>query len=126
MRAMATRRDIGKVPMSLRARELFEALRSQIRDIDEDIIELAEEKSVSYHGPAFFLEVLPRKYGIMLLLALDFNEVDDPAGIAGDALQWKFFVNAVYGGGVNIFIWQPADINKAMPMVRQAHTVASS
>jgi hypothetical protein len=65
-------------------------------------IELAEEKSVSYHAPAFFLEVLPRKNRITLLLDLDINEVDDPSGIAEDTSQHKFFVNAVYEGGVYV------------------------
>jgi predicted transport protein len=126
MRALAKSRDVAQVAMSASARGLFEVLRAKIREVDEDIIELAEQNSVSYHGPAFFLEVLPRKHRINLLLALDFNEIDDPAGIATDAAQKKFFVNAVYAGGVNIPIYDLADIDKAMPMIRQAHAVASA
>ena len=76
--------------MTARARELFEALRPHIRSIDPEIIELAESKSVSYHGPAFFLEVLPRKDHINLLVPLDFNEVVDASGIAEDATQWIY------------------------------------
>ena len=58
--------------MTAVARELFEQLRAMILEMDSGIIELAESRSVSYHGPAFFLEVLPRKNRINLLLALDF------------------------------------------------------
>lgn len=126
LRAMAERRDVAKVKMSARARELFDLLRVSIRQLDSDIIELAEQDSVSYHGPVFFLEVLPRKYKISLLVALEFNEVDDPTGIAEDASQWKFFVNARYGGGVTISVSEPADIDRAMPIVRQAHAIASA
>jgi predicted transport protein len=126
LRALATSRDVAKVKMTLKARALFDALRQAIRDIDNDIIELAEQHSVSYHGREFFLEVLPRKHRINLLLALDFNEIDDAAGIAEDASQRKFFANAVYGGGVNVPIGQPADIEKALPMIRQAHALASA
>ena len=111
---------------SAKARGLFDVLRAQIREIDEDIIEIAEQNSVSYHGPTFFLEVLPREHRITLLLALDFNEIDDPAGIAQDATQWKFFVNAVHDGGVNIPVREAADIDKAMPMVHQAYAIASA
>ena len=89
-----------------------------------DIIELAEQNSVSYHGPTFFLEMLPRKNSINLLLALDYNEVDDPSGIAEDTSQRAFFVNAVYDGGVNVAIWAPEDIEKALPMIRQARELA--
>lgn len=99
---MAERRDVAKVKMSEEAREPFELLRTRIRDIDGEIIEVAEQKSVSYHGRAFFLEVLPRKHRINLLLALDFNEFHDSAGIAQDATQRKFFFHAQYEGGVNV------------------------
>lgn len=126
MRASAERRDVAKVPMSQRARELFELLRARISDMDSKIIEFAEKKSVSYHGPAFFLEVLPRKRKITLLLALEFNEVQDPFGIAQDASQRKFFFYAQYEGGVCVPIRDEEDIDKAMPMVRQAHEVASA
>lgn len=126
MRALAQRRDVGKVNMSSKARELFELLRARVRELDDEVIELAEQKSVSYHGPSFFLEVLPRKHRINLLLALDFNEVEDPAGIAQDATQWTWFVNAQHAGGVSVRISEPADVDKAMPLIRQAYAVASA
>jgi predicted transport protein len=125
-RALAARRDAGKVQMTPKARQLFEAFRSRVLSIDSEIIEFAEQRSVSYHHHAFFVEVLPRKHRITLLFALDFNEVDDPAGIAGDATQWKFFFYAAHQGGVFVSIAELEDIEKAMPIVRQAHAVAST
>ena len=126
MRKLAKRRDVAKVQMSQTARDLFERLRTRVREIDGELIELAEPRSVSYHGPSFFLEVLPRKNRINLLLALDFNEIDDPHGIAKDTSQRKFFVHAQYEGGVNIPIWSAEDIEKALPIIRQAHALVSS
>ena len=126
MQELAKRRDVDKVKMTPKARDLFDLLRVRALEIDGDIIELAEQESVSYHGPAFFLEVLPRKHQLTLLLALDFNEIDDPRGIAEDASQWKFFVHARYEGGVSVALLTPEDIDKAMPIVRQAHAVASA
>jgi predicted transport protein len=120
MRSLAKQQNISKVPMSDQARNLFEPLRAKIKEIDASIIELAEQKSVSYHGPAFFLEALPRKNRLTLLLDLDFNEVDDPCGIAKDTSQQQFFVNAVYEGGVYVSIRETEDIEKALPMIRQA------
>jgi predicted transport protein len=124
MLSLAKRRDVDKIPMSPTARQLFDLLRKRVLEMDDDIIELGEQKSVSYHGPAFFLEVLPRKDRITMLLAIDFNEVDDPSGIAKDASEWKFFVNAVYEGGVNIAIGCDSDIDKALPMIHQARKLA--
>lgn len=122
----AMRRDVGKVHMTQEARVLFEQLRVKVLEIDSDIIELAEPQSVSYHGPDFFLEVLPRKDWINLLLALDFNEANDPHGIAEDASQRKFFFYAQYEGGVNIPIWSTAAIERALPIIRQAHALISA
>lgn len=124
MRGLAKQQDVGKVPMSTAARSLFDLLRSKVKEIDQDIIELAEQKSVTYHAPAYFLEVLPRKNRITLVLDLDFNEIEDPSGIANDTSEHKFFINAVYEGGVYVPIMQPDDIEKAMPMIRQAWELA--
>jgi uncharacterized protein with ParB-like and HNH nuclease domain/predicted transport protein len=120
MKLLSEQQDTAKVPMSEQARRLFDALRVKVLQIDTNIVELAELKSVSYHGPAFFLEILPRKNRITLLLDLDFNEVDDPSDIARDASEYKFLVNAVYEGGVIVSIWDPDDIEKSLPLIRQA------
>lgn len=124
MRELASRRDVNLVKMSSKARELFEKLRHYILELDSDLLELAEAHSVSYHGPEFFLEVLPRKHNLTLLLPLDFNEVDDATGLAQDANQWKFFVNANYEGGVYLSINHEDDIEPVMPIIRQSHMVA--
>ena len=125
MRELAKRRDVGKVPMTGRARELFEELRPQILSIDTEIIELAEEKSVSYHGPAFFVEVIPRVHGFSLLLPLAFNEVADYGSIAEDTAQWKFIVNAAYDGGVLVSVSDSDGVKAALPLMRHAHAVNS-
>ena len=124
LRDQAERRDVTRVQMSAVARELFEALRVKIRDIAPDVIELAEQRSVSYHRPTFFLEAVPRKYGVCLLLALDFNEIEDPTGLAQDTSQWKFIVNAAYDAGVYMLLSEQGDIDSAMPIIRKAHELA--
>ena len=124
LRDQAARRDVTKVPMSVVARELFEVLRAKIRAIDPDVIELAERRSVSYHGPTFFLEIVPRKNRVGLLLALEFNEIEDSTGFAQDTAQWKFIVNAAYDAGVYVAVSDETDIDKAMPVIRKAHELA--
>jgi predicted transport protein len=125
LRELAQRRDVAKVPMSGPARSLFEQLREKIKQIDPTILELAEAKSVSYHGPGFFLEVLPRKQRLSLLLPLDHAEIDDPHGLAQDATEWKFVVNAKYEGGVLLRINGSEQIDYAMPIIRQAFVTVS-
>jgi len=122
MREQAALRDVARVEMSAEAKALFEAPRTHVLALDSDILELAEPKSVSYHGPGFFLEVLPRRYSLTLLLALDFNEIDDPSALAQDATQWKFFINARHEGGVSLNLSDAAAIGRALPVIRQAYT----
>ena len=124
-RKRGKRKDVSKVQMTEQARSLFNQLRAKVIEIDTDIIELAEPHSVSYHGPEFFLEVLPRKNFLSLLLALDFNEVEDPRGIAKDASQRTFFIYAQYDGDVYIHVWNADDIERALPIIRQAHALNS-
>jgi uncharacterized protein with ParB-like and HNH nuclease domain/predicted transport protein len=124
-RKLAARQDFSKIKMTPDAKALFEALRSRVMSLDSDMLELAEPNSISYHGPAFFLEVLPRAHKLTLLLALDFNEVDDPSGLAKDATEKKFFVHARHEGGVSMSIWDVEAIENALPLIRQAHAVSN-
>jgi predicted transport protein len=124
MRELAARRDVGKVEMSVEAKSLFEKLRSHVLALDGDMLELAESKSVSYHDPGFFLEVLPRRYSLTLLFALDFNEIDDPSGRAQDATQREFFVHARHEGGVSLSVGDADAIENAIPLIRQAHAAS--
>lgn len=72
------------------------------------------------------MEVLPRSNRVNLLLAIDFNEVANEHAIARDSAERAFFVNAQHEGGVYIPIRSEDDIEKAMPVVRQAHALASA
>lgn len=125
MRQRAKRRDVGKVEMSPEARDLFNHVRARILEIGDTVIELAGERSISYHNPTFFLEILPRKTRLTLLLAADFNEIDDADGIAEDASRWKFLVHAEYQGGVIVPVRSVEDVDRAMPLVRHAHALTS-
>lgn len=125
LRELAGRRDVAKVPMSGAARNLFDKLSPLIHAIDPGILEVAESKSVSYHASGFFLEVLPRKHRLNLLLPLDHGEVNDPHRLANDATEWKFLFYAKYEGGVFLRIQDEQDIENAMPIIRQAYMLAS-
>ena len=126
LRERASKRDPERVQMSAAARTLLEELSPLVCVIDNDVLELAETKSVSYHGPGFFLEVLPRKHRLTLLWPLDFNEVEDPGGIARDASEFKFLFYANYEGGVTVSIGDSSDIPKALPLIHQVHLIANA
>ena len=56
---------------------------------------MAERKAVSYHDHDFFLEVIPRKNYLTLLVALDYNEAADEDGYVEDTSGYKFIPNAL-------------------------------
>ena len=124
LRDRAERRDVTEVLMNAIARNLFDVLSIRIKEFAPNVIELAERRSVSYHHPTFFLEVIPRTNGVVLLLALEFNEIGEPGGRAQDTSNWKFIPNAAYEGGVYIFASTQDEIDEAMPIIRKAHEMA--
>ena len=115
-------KDVSKIQMSEIARNFFNALSERVKEIDPGIFELAENRSVSYHNPQFFLEVLPRKDRLLLLLAIDFNEVQDDTEFIHNSDEWKFFVSAAYSGGSYCNVSSEIHINEALPFIRVAYS----
>ncbi|HJZ57484.1 MAG TPA: hypothetical protein VKE74_21120, partial [Gemmataceae bacterium] len=73
----------------------------------------------------FFLEVIPRKKRLFLILNLDFEECDDPAQRASDATEWAFIANATQRGGVLFTLRDESEIPTAIPVVRRAYEKVS-
>lgn len=57
-----------------------------------------------------------------LILPIDFAVIDDPADIAGDATDWKFFVNAQYSGGTYISLLGLEDVVTALPIITKVYS----
>ena len=112
--------SVEKVTMDESARRLFETLRERVKGMDPAIVEVAEGNSISYHAGGFFVEVLPRAGRLLLVLAPEFNEIEDVSGVAQDATRWKFFVGSKYDGGAAINVRDAEDVTRSMPLIRQA------
>ncbi|WP_296992348.1 DUF262 domain-containing protein [Thalassospira sp. UBA1131] len=123
LKAKAQRRSVSQVNMSEDAAKLFEALRSRLRSEFPDVIEMAERKSVSYHDPEFILEVVPRKYGLVLVIDIDFNEVETDSGSIEDASNRSFVMHASHQGGVLFNLQEPTEIEDALSIVAQARAL---
>lgn len=120
---LAARRDVQAVPMTERARALFSALRTRILELGR-VIEMAEPKSVSYHAGEFFLEILPRKDYLTLLVNLDYNECKDLGDFVKDTSLWKFYKGARYSGGVYCSVFAEQHFDQTIDLVRQAYEEA--
>jgi len=123
LKSRAQRRSISQVPMSSDAAPIFEALRAQLYVMFPDVIEAAERKSISYHDPEFFLEVIPRKRGLLLVVDLDFNEVDAEVDLAEDASDRSFIIHATHQGGVLVHLRSLEQLDQALAIVAQARAL---
>ena len=120
-KAQAAKYSLDKLEFDTESRALFDTLRPQILALADDVIELCGAKSVTYHVYDFFVEVMPRKRRLLLLLNLDFADCDDPSGIASDATEWAFITNASEEGGTLFTLEAPARINEALHVIRQSY-----
>jgi predicted transport protein len=105
--------------VSPKAAPLFAALKEAMVLLGP-VIEIVHGTSVSYHAPDFFLEVLPRRNRLTLILPLEFSELQSPPSFAGDRSEWKFIVNAQHSGGVLLSVTSPEEVQSALPIIQQA------
>ena len=124
LKARAAQRPLSTVTMGPNARTLFDALRDRIRAAFPEVIEMPETKSVSYHDPEFFAELIPRANGLSVLIGIDYSEVDGPDETVRDTANYSFVTNASYQGGVLINLRGQDQVEQAMRVIMQAHTLA--
>jgi predicted transport protein len=120
LKARASLRKASEVEMSPGARALFDLLSARVRADFPEVIEMAEKKSVSYHDPEFFVELIPRAQGVGVLIGIDYNEVEEPDELVQDTSAQNFVVNATYSGGVLINVRTPEQADRAMRVITQA------
>jgi uncharacterized protein with ParB-like and HNH nuclease domain/predicted transport protein len=119
--AQAARYTIEELPFTSDSRALFDLLRPEILSLGGNVIELLGPKSIVYRVFDFFVEVIPRKQRLSLLLNLDIGECDDPTGRAVDASEYSFIINATQSGGVLFSFNSQEDITGAVHLIRQAY-----
>lgn len=120
-KAQAAKYNIDDLSFDSDALSLFELLRTQIRALGDDVAELCGPTSVSYRVFDFFVEVIPRKRGLTLVLNLDMEECDDPSGRAEDAELYAFVINASERGGVLFSVRADEHVSAAIHVIRQAY-----
>ena len=129
LRERAERTDVRAIPMTNRARDLFLPLHEAIANLHDGIHTVQERKSVCYYTPSseFFLELLPQKSNLRLLLDVDLSEIEAPGWLARDGNDWKIIPNSTFNHpvGVVVDMWQPSWTDSVMQIIRQAYNLAS-
>jgi predicted transport protein len=107
------------------AKGLFAKLRPYLLGLGTDVVELFGSKSITYRVYDFFLEIIPRKHRLSLLLNLDYEECDDPLKLTRNATEYAFIVNAKENGGVVFSLKDTTSIADAIKLIRQAYEKVS-
>lgn len=120
-KALAANFKIENVEFDVVAKQLFDAIQPQIQALGRDVVELPNDRSVIYRVFDFFVEIIPRKQRLTLLLNLDFAECEDSSDKSEDATQYAFIIGAMESGGVIYTLESLNDISAAINVVRQAY-----
>lgn len=113
--------SIDSIGFDAEARALFDNIQPQILALGDDVFEQYGAKSVVYRVFDHFVEILPRAKYILLLANIDFDEIDDPSGIARDSSDRAFVTNASKSGGVLFSLKKTSQLMAAMQVVQQAY-----
>ncbi|MCL4272259.1 MAG: DUF262 domain-containing protein [Anaerolineales bacterium] len=124
-KTQAAQYSLDMLEFTKESRMLFDKLRPQILSLGDDIVELCGPKSVTYRVYDFFLEVIPRKRRLTLVLNLDYEECEDPTGLASDATAYAFIIYASENGGVLFPVKEASQVLAAIHVIRQAYEKVS-
>ena len=112
--------------MSEVARSLFEELSKRLHEAFPETVELPGSRSVSYYDPKFFLEVIPRKNSLGLVIDLDFTESAGISDLMQDTENWTFIMYSEYSGGTYCNVEDLSQLKEIMPAIELAHSMGSS
>jgi len=119
--AQAAQFKLDDLNMDSVAKQLFTTLQPQLQALGGDVVELCTAASITYRVYEFFVEVIPRRHRLTLLINLAFEDCNDPSGKARNATEAAFVINATEAGGILYNIKDDADIPAAINIARQAY-----
>ena len=105
--------------------DLYKDLRKRVMWISEDTTEIFTKKNITYYTDEYFLQIIPKANRLLVILNIDFDEVDDDTGYCRDATKKAFIINSTEKGGVFLLIKNTDDIGLAMPFIKKAYEKVS-
>lgn len=117
-------RTLDAISCSDVARPLFHALTAFSRNLDGEVRELPQTKSVVYRAPAWFVELLPRANRVMLRLALEPDQAADISTELESASEWEFIANSAVSGGSVYRLSDDGELDIAQQLIRRAYEIA--
>ncbi len=97
-------------------RELFGALRTEIKALDTCVIEEFFKTCIAYKAETNFVDVVPQAKRLLLTLNIALAELDDPKKLCKDVSA----VGHQGYGDVQVAVASPADLPYALGLIRQS------
>ena len=120
-KALAAGFSVQTIEMDATARTLLDQLQPLVQALGEDVVELPNDRTVVYRVFDFFVEVIPRKQRLTLLLNLDFADCDDPTGKSRDATELAYIMGATTAGRLLYSVDSAEDLKGAIAVIKQAY-----
>lgn len=95
---------------------LFEQLRERILELDSDVREVIRKLYIAYKNTTNFVDIVPYKTELGLIINMDFQEIDDPEGACKDITGLGRWGN----GNVEYRLSSIEDIEYALLLIRQS------
>ncbi|RTE67338.1 hypothetical protein EH243_03815 [Amphritea opalescens] len=110
--------DVGGMRAPIK--KLYELLEERVLRIDHDISVITTKKNRTFYTLSPFIQAIPRKNKLAVILTLDYQELDANAlGYCSDTRDWSFVANVDLSGVYcdlhtkDDFEWLSGLINKA-------------
>lgn len=96
--------------------ELFEVLRKRILNLDSSVREEIKKLYIAYKTTTNFVDIVPQKSRLRLVLNMRFDEVSDPEGKCVDVTNKAHWGN----GDVEVSLKSRAELEYVMYLIRQS------
>jgi len=95
---------------------LFESLRTRIMNLDPSVSEEILKAHIAYKTSTSFVDVVPQKSWLRLILNMELHEVDDPRGWCKDVTDLSRWSN----GDIEVHLLSVDQLDYVMSLIRQS------
>lgn len=103
------------------ARVMLDFIRERVQAFGSDVVELWAPKAVTYRVFDFFVQILPRRGRLIVMLNLEMEDVDKGMEQAFDPTTYAFIPGSTESAGAAFSIREAADIPAALKLMRKAY-----
>ncbi|MAY36420.1 MAG: hypothetical protein CMN84_10000 [Spongiibacteraceae bacterium] len=111
--------DVGGLRAPIK--KLYQQLEERVLNLDQGVSVIINKKNLTFYTLEPFIQAIPRKNKLAVILALDFDELDEDARVyCSDTSDWSFIANADLKG-IYCDLRETTDFDWLARLIRQAY-----